>query len=74
MSATGGWGNEFELLAGSRKAGLDPSSDYTLVQQSFDMLALLTGEIDASQAMIYNEYVTGSRGDQPGNRCPVHGR
>ncbi|MDP7551331.1 MAG: ABC transporter substrate-binding protein [Acidimicrobiales bacterium] len=51
-----GWGNEFELLAGSRKVGLDPSSDYTLVQQSFDMLALLTGEIDASQAMIYNEY------------------
>ena len=51
-----GWGNEFELLAGSRQAGLDPSSDYTLVQQSFDMLALLTGEIDAAQAMIYNEY------------------
>ena len=51
-----GWGNEFELLAGSRKAGLDPSSDYELVQQSFDMLALLTGEIDAAQAMIYNEY------------------
>ena len=51
-----GWGNEFELLAGSRQAGLDPSSDYTLVQQSFDMLALLTGEIDADQAMIYNEY------------------
>ncbi|MCP4793134.1 MAG: ABC transporter substrate-binding protein, partial [Actinomycetia bacterium] len=25
-------------------------------QQSFDMLALLKGEIDASQAMIYNEY------------------
>ena len=51
-----GWGNEFELLAGSRQAGLDPSSDYELVQQSFDMLALLTGEIDAAQAMIYNEY------------------
>ena len=51
-----GWGNEFELLAGSRQAGLDPNSDYTLVQQSFDMLALLTGEIDAAQAMIYNEY------------------
>ena len=51
-----GWGNEFELLAGSRKAGLAPSSDYALVQQSLDMLALLTGEIDAAQAMIYNEY------------------
>jgi len=51
-----GWGNEFELLAGARSAGLDPATDFTLVQQSFDMLALLTGEIDASQAMIYNEY------------------
>ena len=34
----------------------DRSSDYELVQQSFDMLALLNGEIDAAQAMIYNEY------------------
>jgi len=51
-----GWGNEFELLAGARSAGLDPATDFELVQQSFDMLALLTGEIDASQAMIYNEY------------------
>ena len=51
-----GWGNEFELLAGAGSAGLDPSTDFELVQQSFDMLALLKGEIDASQAMIYNEY------------------
>ncbi|MDP6975610.1 MAG: ABC transporter substrate-binding protein [Acidimicrobiales bacterium] len=51
-----GWGNEFELLAGAHQAGLDPSSDFELVGQSFDMLALLTGEIDAAQAMIYNEY------------------
>ncbi|HEC11084.1 MAG TPA: ABC transporter substrate-binding protein [Acidimicrobiales bacterium] len=51
-----GFGNEFELLAGLRKAGLDPESDVTLVQQNFDMLALLNREIDAAQAMIYNEY------------------
>ncbi len=51
-----GFGNEFELLAGLRKAGLDPASDVTLVQQNFDMLALLNREIDAAQAMIYNEY------------------
>jgi len=51
-----GFGNEFELLAGLRSADLDPSGDVTLVQQSFDMLALLSGEIDAAQAMIYNEY------------------
>ena len=51
-----GFGNEFELLAGLRSAGLDPDADVTLVQQNFDMLALLNGEIDAAQAMIYNEY------------------
>jgi NitT/TauT family transport system substrate-binding protein len=51
-----GFGNEFELLAGLRSTGLDPASDVTLVQQQFDMLALLNGEIDAAQAMIYNEY------------------
>lgn len=51
-----GFGNEFELLAGLRKTGLDPASDVQLVQQNFDMLALISGEIDAAQAMIYNEY------------------
>lgn len=51
-----GFGNEFELLAGLRRSGLDPSNDVTLVQQNFDMLALINGEIDAAQAMIYNEY------------------
>jgi NitT/TauT family transport system substrate-binding protein len=51
-----GFGNEFELLAGLRQAGLDPQEDVTLVQQQFDMLALISGEIDAAQAMTYNEY------------------
>ena len=51
-----GFGNEFELLAGLRKNGLDPASDVQLVQQNFDMLALINREIDAAQAMIYNEY------------------
>jgi len=51
-----GFGNEFELLAGLRANDLDPDTDVTLVQQNFDMLALLSGEIDAAQAMIYNEY------------------
>jgi NitT/TauT family transport system substrate-binding protein len=51
-----GFGNEFELLAGLRSAGLDPDSDVTLAQQQFDMLALLAGDIDAAQAMTYNEY------------------
>jgi NitT/TauT family transport system substrate-binding protein len=51
-----GFGNEFELFAGMTKAGLDPGKDVTLVQQQFDMQALLKGDIDAAQAMDYNEY------------------
>lgn len=50
-----GFGNEFELFAGMTQAGLTPN-DVTLVQQQFDMQALLSGEIDAAQAMSYNEY------------------
>jgi NitT/TauT family transport system substrate-binding protein len=51
-----GFGNEFELFAGMTKAGVDPANDVTLVQQQFDMQALLKGDIDAAQAMRYNEY------------------
>ncbi|SDH26709.1 ABC transporter substrate-binding protein [Agrococcus jejuensis] len=51
-----GFGNEFELFAGMGEAGLDPMSDVTLVQQAFDMSGLLAGDIDAAQAMSYNEY------------------
>jgi NitT/TauT family transport system substrate-binding protein len=51
-----GFGNEFELFAGMTKAGLSPGKDVTLVQQQFDMQALLKKEIDAAQAMSYNEY------------------
>ncbi len=51
-----GFGNEFELLAGLKKNNLDPDSDVQLTQQAFDMSALLNRDIDAAQAMIYNEY------------------
>jgi NitT/TauT family transport system substrate-binding protein len=51
-----GFGNEYELFAGMTKAGLDPANDVELVQQQFDMQALLNREIDAAQAMTYNEY------------------
>jgi NitT/TauT family transport system substrate-binding protein len=51
-----GFGNEYELFAAMTAAGLDPSSDVELVQQQFDMLGLLQGDIDAAQAMTYNEY------------------
>ena len=53
---TWGFGNEYEVYAGVTKAGLDPAKDVTLVQQQFDMKAMLAGEIDAAEAMTYNEY------------------
>ena len=55
---TWGFGNEHELFVAMRAEGIDPNNpdDVTVIQQSFDMLALLNRELDASQAMIYNEY------------------
>ena len=55
---TWGFGNEHELFAAMRAEGIDPNNaaDVTVIQQSFDMLALLNRELDASEAMIYNEY------------------
>jgi NitT/TauT family transport system substrate-binding protein len=51
-----GFGNEYELFAGMTRAGLDPGKDVRIVQQQFDMNAFLAGDIDAAQAMTYNEY------------------
>ena len=51
-----GFGNEYEIFAALSKAGLDPAKDVTLLQQNFDMNGLLSGEIDAAEAMTYNEY------------------
>ncbi len=51
-----GFGNEYEIFAALAKNGLDPASDVSLVQQQFDMLGLLSGDIDAAEAMTYNEY------------------
>jgi len=51
-----GFGNEFEIFAALTKAGLDPATDVELVQQQFDMSGLLAGDIDAAEAMTYNEY------------------
>ena len=51
-----GFGNEYEVFAALGQAGLDPAVDVELVGQNFDMVALLEGEIDAAEAMTYNEY------------------
>lgn len=49
-----GFGNEYELTAALEQEGI--SDQVNLVAQSFDMLALLNGDIDVAEAMIYNEY------------------
>jgi len=51
-----GFGNEYEIFAALAQANLNPATDVTLVQQDFDMSGLLSGDIDAAEAMIYNEY------------------
>jgi NitT/TauT family transport system substrate-binding protein len=51
-----GFGNEYEIFAALSKNSLDPAKDVTLVAQQFDMKALLSGDIDAAEAMTYNEY------------------
>ena len=50
-----GFGNEWELFAGMQKAGVE-LADIKLIQQAFDMTGFLSGDIDAAQAMTYNEY------------------
>ena len=50
------FGNEYEVTAGAKKAGLSVGTDYTRVIQAFDMSALLKKDIDVAEAMTYNEY------------------
>ena len=59
-----GFGNEYEVTAAALNCGLTPgletggdaTKQYQLVTQAFDMVAFLNKEIDAAEAMIYNEY------------------
>ncbi|WP_084124785.1 ABC transporter substrate-binding protein [Demequina sp. NBRC 110054] len=53
-----GYGNEWELIAGMQANGvtLDDLDGGSTVQQAFDMNAFIAGDIDAAQAMTYNEY------------------
>ena len=50
-----GFGNEWRLFAGMQQADV-AQDDISLIQQAFDMNAFLSGDIDAAQAMTYNEY------------------
>jgi NitT/TauT family transport system substrate-binding protein len=60
-----GFGNEYEVFAALTQAGLDPAADVELVQQQFDMVALLAGDIDAAEAMTYNEYAQVLEAENP---------
>jgi NitT/TauT family transport system substrate-binding protein len=60
-----GFGNEYEIFAALAEEGLDPANDVTLVQQQFDMAALLARDIDAAEAMTYNEYAQVLEAENP---------
>jgi NitT/TauT family transport system substrate-binding protein len=60
-----GFGNEYEIFAGLTKASLDPATDVNLVGQQFDMQAVLKGDIDAAEAMTYNEYAQVLEAENP---------
>ncbi|WP_062305963.1 ABC transporter substrate-binding protein [Demequina subtropica] len=53
-----GYGNEWELIAGMQANGVTLADlpGGATVQQAFDMNAFIAGDIDAAQAMTYNEY------------------
>jgi len=59
-----GYGNEWELFAGMQKGGV-AVGDIKLVQQAFDMNGFLSGDIDAAQAMTYNEYAQVLESENP---------
>ena len=67
-SATGASATSSSCSPACQKAGVDPKSGVTLVQQQFDMAALLEQQIDAAQAMIYNEYAQVLEAEEPGDR------
>jgi NitT/TauT family transport system substrate-binding protein len=50
-----GFGNEWEIFAAMAAEGLDAST-VQIITQDFNMNAFLQGDIDAAQAMTYNEY------------------
>ena len=58
-----GFGNEYELTAAIEQEGI--ADQVELVAQSFDMLALLNGDIDVAEAMIYNEYAQVLEAENP---------
>ncbi|GAB3848356.1 ABC transporter substrate-binding protein [Nesterenkonia populi] len=59
-----GFGNEWEIFAAMAEYDLD-STTVDIITQSFDMNAFLEGDIDAAQAMTYNEYAMLLQAEDP---------
>ena len=60
-----GFGNEFELFAGMTKAGLDPARTSRSSSSSSTCRRCSSGDIDAAQAMTYNEYAQVLEAENP---------
>jgi NitT/TauT family transport system substrate-binding protein len=69
-----GFGNEYEVTVGLSKNctltpglenGGDPATQFQQVTQNFDMVAFLNREIDAAEAMQYNEYAQVLEAENP---------
>ena len=59
------FGNEFEVTAAAKKAGLESGTDFEKIIQPFDMTLLLSKQIDVAEAMIYNEYAQVLEAENP---------
>lgn len=59
------FGNEWEVIAAAKEAGLEQGTDFERVIQNFDMVAFLSREIDVAEAMIYNEYAQVLEAENP---------
>jgi NitT/TauT family transport system substrate-binding protein len=61
----GNFPDEWEFDALIAKLGLEPGTDFTLVQQGFTMDPFINGELDVASATLWNEYNVLIEGDNP---------
>ena len=73
-SATGASATSTRSSPPSAKAGLDPATDVTLVQQQFDMVGLLDGDDRRRRGDDLQRVRPGARGREPRHRRAVHAR
>jgi NitT/TauT family transport system substrate-binding protein len=65
-----GAGNEFEVTAAAKAAGLDLEQDLSLVEQDTTMREFLRGGIDVAQATIYDGYAQVLEATDPTTHSP----